>query len=88
MAQIPLISNFEGDFVLQLIAIDSDNTIDELAAAAAHHSVGRRVRNRPGQVIRVRKAGSTELLRRDQRVSEVGLAPMDSLEFIWEPRKH
>jgi hypothetical protein len=43
MALFPLTSNFEGDFVLQLVAVDTDNTMDEVAAAAAVHSVGRRV---------------------------------------------
>ena len=35
MALFPLTSNFEGDFVLQLVAVDTDNTMDEVAAAAA-----------------------------------------------------
>ena len=47
MALFPLTSSFEGDFVLQLVAVDSENTMDEVAAAAAVHSVGRRVRARP-----------------------------------------
>ena len=37
MALFPLTSNFEGDFVLQLVAVDTDNTMDEVAAAAAVH---------------------------------------------------
>lgn len=58
MALFPLTSNFEGDFVLQLLAIDTDNTMDEVAAAAAHHSVGRRVRARPDCILRVRRQGA------------------------------
>ena len=34
MALFPLTSNFEEDFVLQLLAVDTDNTMDEVAAAA------------------------------------------------------
>ena len=48
MALFPLTSNFEEDFVLQLLPVDTDHTMDEVAAAAAHHSVGRRVADRPG----------------------------------------
>ena len=47
MALFPLTSNFEEDFVLQLLAVDTDHTMDQVAAAAAHHSVGRRVADRP-----------------------------------------
>ena len=57
MALFPVISNFQYDFVLQLVAVDTDNSMDEVAAAAAHHSVGRRVAPRPGKVIRVRRQG-------------------------------
>ena len=53
MALFPLSSNFEGDFVLQLLPVDTENTMDEVAAAAAHHSVGRRVRARPGQILHI-----------------------------------
>ena len=73
MALFPLTSNFEGDFVLQLVAVDSENTMDEVAAAAAVHSVGRRVRARPGHIMRVRRQGSEEFLPRAMRVSESGL---------------
>jgi len=44
MALFPLSSNFEGDFMLQLLPVDTENTMDEVAAAAAYHTVGRRVK--------------------------------------------
>ena len=37
MALFPVISNFQYDFVLQLLPVDTDNTMDEVAAAAAYH---------------------------------------------------
>jgi hypothetical protein len=58
----PLTSNFEGDFVLQLVAVDTENTMDEVAAAAVH-SVGRRVRARPGHILRVRRQGAPSFCR-------------------------
>lgn len=88
MALFPLTSNFQEDFVLQLLAVDTENTMDEVAAAAAHHSVGRRVADRPGHIMRVRRQGSGELLPRDLRVREAGLKPMECIEVVWEVPKH
>jgi toluene monooxygenase system protein B len=88
MALFPITSNFEGDFVLQLVAVDSENTMDEVAAAAAVHSVGRRVKDRPGYLMRVRRQGSEEFFPRTMRVSESGLAPTETVEIIWEAPKH
>ena len=62
MALFPIISNFQYDFVLQLVPVDTDNTMDEVAAAAAHHSVGRRVAPRPDKVVRVRRQGADGFL--------------------------
>lgn len=88
MALFPLTSNFEGDFVLQLVAVDSENTMDEVAATAAVHSVGRRVRARPDCIMRVRRQDATEFLPRNMKVSESGLKPTETIEIIWEPARH
>lgn len=84
MALFPLTSNFEEDFVLQLLAVDTEHTMDDVAAAAAHHSVGRRVADRPGHVMRVRRQGSTDPFPRSMTVVESGLAPMECIEVVWE----
>lgn len=83
MALFPLISNFQYDFVLQLLPVDTENTMDEVAAAAAHHSVGRRVAPRPDKVVRVRRQGSTDYFPRDARLSQTDIKPMETLEFIF-----
>lgn len=83
MALFPLTSNFQEDFVLQLVAVDTENSMDELAAAAAVHSVGRRVKPRPG-VLRVRRQGASEPLPRDLKVGDSGLRPMECVEIYWE----
>lgn len=88
MALFPLSSNFEGDFVLQLLPVDTDNTMDEVAAAAAHHSVGRRVRARPGQILRIRRQGSEELLPRTMKVAEAGFKPTETIEVVWQAPGH
>ncbi len=83
MALYPLISNFQHDFVLQLFAVDTENTMDEVAAAAAHHSVGRCVAPQPGKVIRVRKQGDSQFIPRDTKLIDAGIKPMECVEFIF-----
>jgi toluene monooxygenase system protein B len=83
MALFPVISNFQYDFVLQLVPVDTENTMDEVAAAAAHHSVGRRVAPRPDKVVRVRRQGSEDFFPRSTKLSETDIKPMESLEFIF-----
>ncbi|ABM93777.1 toluene-4-monooxygenase system B family protein [Methylibium petroleiphilum] len=85
MALFPLTSNFQGDFVLQLLPVDTEHTMDQVAAAAAHHSVGRRVASRPGNVMRVRRQGASEPFPRNTTVATSGLAPMECIEIVWEP---
>lgn len=83
MALFPLTSNFQEDFVLQLVAVDTENSMDEVAASAAVHSIGRRVKARPG-VLRVRRQGTSEPFPRDLKVAEAGLRPMECVEIYWE----
>jgi toluene monooxygenase system protein B len=83
MALFPVISNFQYDFVLQLVAVDTENSMDEVAAAAAHHSVGRRVAPRPGKVIRVRRQGGEVFYPRQAKLHETDIQPMEALEFIF-----
>jgi toluene monooxygenase system protein B len=83
MALFPVISNFQYDFVLQLVPVDTDNTMDEVAAAAAYHSVGRRVAPQPGKVVRVRRQGAADFYPRSARLCETDIKPMESLEFIF-----
>jgi toluene monooxygenase system protein B len=86
MALFTLSSNFEGDFVLQLLPVDTENTMDEVAAAA-HHWGGRGGKARPGQILRVRRQGSEELLPRTMKVAEAGFKPTETIEIIWEAPK-
>ena len=39
MALFPVISNFQYDFVLQLVPVDTENTMDEVAAAGVDAEV-------------------------------------------------
>ena len=83
MTALPLISNFQGDFVLQLIIADADGNMDDLAKIAAHHSVGRRVANQPDKIVRVRQPGAVIFYPRNLVLSQSGVQAMDCLEFVF-----
>ncbi len=83
MADFPMISNFQYDFVLQLVTVDTEDTMDEVAAKAAFHSVGRRVAPRPDKVVRVRRQGGESFFPREAKVIETDIKPMEALEFIF-----
>jgi toluene monooxygenase system protein B len=77
MALFPLVSNFENDFVIQLLPVDTDDTMDQVAEKAAFHSVARRMWELPeGTVLRVREQDAPEPLARDTTVLASGLGPM------------
>jgi len=83
MALFPVISNFQHDFVLLLLPVDTDNTMDEVAAAAAHHSVGTRVAPQPDKIVRVRRQGAESFFPRETKLAETDIRPMETLEFIF-----
>lgn len=83
MALFPVISNFQHDFVLLLLPVDTDNTMDEVAAAAAHHSVGTRVAAQPDKIVRVRRQGADAFFPREAKLAETDIRPMETLEFIF-----
>lgn len=50
MALFPIYGVFKGDFVPHLVAVDTDDTMGQIAEKIAVHSVGRRVQARPGNL--------------------------------------
>lgn len=84
MATFPFISNFQHDFVLQLVAVDTEDDMDKVAAAAAHHSLNRRVRPQPGKILRVRLQGADQAFDRKLTVAAAGIPPMTCLEVFYE----
>ena len=84
MAQFPFISNFQNDFVLQLVAVDSGDDMDKVALAAAHHSLNHRVRPQPGKTLRVRAQGSDKPFDRKTKIEDAGIKPMTCLEIYYE----
>ena len=81
MAMFPIHSNFQGDFVVQLVPVDSDDTMDQVAEKCAYHSVGRRVKKRSGIL---RRHKSIELFDRNTKVCDSGLKPTEVIDIIYE----
>ena len=76
MALFPIQGVFEGDFVVLLVPVDTEDPMSVVADKIAHHVVDRRVepRDRP---IRVRHHGAE--LDPTATVVSAGVAPMDVL---------
>jgi Toluene-4-monooxygenase system protein B (TmoB) len=80
MALFPIYGYFEGDFVPHLVAIDTDNSVAEVAEAVAIHAVGRRIRRDPtatGYETLVKGRVVPADRRFGDVLSEYSLAPLD-----------
>lgn len=84
MAQFPIIANFQYDFLLQLVVVDTEDDMDKVAVAAAYHSLDRRVKPQPGRTLRVRRQGQDTPLDRTATIAQSGLLPMSCLEIYYE----
>ena len=70
MAQIPLSWSVEGDYEARMIAVNDDDTMDQVASAIAEYAVGRWVPDQPGKTMRVRVQGQSNPLPRDGKVKD------------------
>ena len=80
----PLVVNFEADFVLQLLPVEEHFTMDQVAEAAAVHSLNRRVKPQPDKTLRVRVQDAETPLERDVTVAQAGLCEMETIEVYYE----
>jgi toluene monooxygenase system protein B len=84
MAQIALASSFEGDFIVKLVIVEEDDTMDQVAAKTAAHTAGRTVRARASGPLRVRLQGTAAPYRRETTVRALGLRPLECIEVFHE----
>jgi toluene monooxygenase system protein B len=80
MALFPAQAIFEGDFVVLLVPVDDEQPMTEVAAAIAHHVVGKRVpeQDRP---LKVSYDGS--VLADDATLAGLGIAPLEVLQVAY-----
>ncbi len=81
MALFPVQGITQGDFVVVLVPIDTEDPMAVVAEKIAHHAEGRRVpvTDRPRAV---RHNGTT--LADDATVVSAGVAPLDVLEVVYQ----
>jgi len=87
MALFPLFSLFEDDFVIQVLPVDTEDTMDEVAQKCAYHTVERRQVARPDEVLRVQRHSNGELFPRDMKVQDAGLMPTETIDVVYEKKK-
>lgn len=83
MADFPIMSNFERDFVIQVVLVDTEDTMDQVAAKCAYHSINRRVHPQPESVLRVRRHEDGKLFPRNMTVSDAELRATETLDIIF-----
>lgn len=80
MALMPVQGQVLGDFVINLVPIDSDDTMAVVAEKIAYHSVNRRVATQD-KLLRVRHHG--HVLPVDATPASAGVNPLDYLEAFY-----
>jgi hypothetical protein len=83
MALIPVYGRFVGDFTAHLVAVDTEDTIAEVATKIAVHAVGRRLPAQPGaKGLEVLAGGQT--LPPTSRLKEFSPRPLQWLDVRWK----
>ncbi|GAY18030.1 toluene-4-monooxygenase system B family protein [Mycobacterium sp. shizuoka-1] len=80
MALMPVQGQVLGDFVINLVPIDSEDSMDVVAEKIAYHSVNRRVAKQD-KPLRVRHHG--HVLPRDATAESAGVGALDYLEAFY-----
>lgn len=87
MALFPIYGLFKGDFVPHLVAVDTDDSVDQVAQKVAVHSVGRRLPERTGVPYRVsvgeRAVPNDATL--SQVIEQTGLKPLQWVVVDYAP---
>lgn len=83
MALIPVYGRFIGDFTAHLVAVDTEDTIDEVAIKIAVHAVGRRLPEEPfAKGFEVLAGGLT--LAPTSRLKDLSPRPLQWLDVRWK----
>jgi toluene monooxygenase system protein B len=80
-ALVPLNAIFATDFVQILVPVTTANTMNEVAAAVAHHVEGKRVRALPFPKVVIHNG---RRLPGEMTVAEAGIAPLDHIAVEYD----
>lgn len=81
MSSFPLVCNYEGDYGMKLLVVDTADTMDAVADRARKALVGVVVRApRPTAVLRVRRHGQADPLPRTLKVGEANFIQMEAVD--------
>ena len=83
MATMPIYGRFVGDFTAHLVAVDTEDTIAQVAAAIAAHAVGRRLPRQPdAQGFEVVSNG--RILPPTAQLKDIQPQPLQWLDVRWK----
>jgi toluene monooxygenase system protein B len=81
MAIVPLQAAFRGDFIVLLVPVDDQDTMEVVAHKVAHHVIHRRL---PPQDAAMRVQYNDLVLPPDQTVAQAGMPPMSFVEVFYD----
>ncbi|HJU09764.1 MAG TPA: toluene-4-monooxygenase system B family protein [Candidatus Binataceae bacterium] len=81
MAIAPIQAAFRGDFVVLLVSVDDQDTMDMVAQKVAYHVIGRRL---PPRDARMRVRYKDQVLPPGLTVSQAGILPMSFVEVFYD----
>ncbi len=81
MAMVPLQAAFRGDFVVLLVPVNDEDTMEMVAQKVAYHVIHRRL---PPQDAPMRVQSNDRILPTDQTVAQAGLSPMSFVEVFYD----
>jgi toluene monooxygenase system protein B len=81
MATVPLQAAFRGDFIVLLVPVDDEDTMEVVAQKVAYHVIHRRL---PPQDAPMRVQYHDRVLPPDQTVAQAGMPPMSFVEVFYD----
>ncbi len=81
MAMVPLQAAFRGDFVVLLVPVNDEDTMEMVAQKVAYHVIHRRL---PPQDAPMRVQYAERVLPTDQTVAQAGLSSMSFVEVFYD----
>ncbi len=83
MSAIPIYGRFVGDFTAHLVAVDTEDTIDEVAQKIACHAVGRRLPEQP-DATGFDVLADGQILTASSRLKDFSPRPLQWLDVRWK----